>query len=188
MGKRIFVSGAFALLLALSGCSGISGTYKRGMSTPEGGGPAVETKKWTTWDSDEVIHGKVVQTNEAFAISGIEGEMLQIREFNSLSHAEPREGYTFLGLNFRLTNVSPYSKKIAGAMFDNYIDGSSFRSVSAIFDGSINGWLPAGETVTGYHVVEVAKDAKSLTVNFTPDWGVDDSGTVTFVFDLAELE
>jgi len=120
--------------------------------------------------SADAPNGNVASLNETIKANDLSFTATEIRKEAGNTFTSPSEqGKVFVGVKFTIENTGATNKSVAyiAPIFDTYADNAKCLLAplgQTIFGNALNGDIAPGMSMTGWHVVEVPRDAKTLVI------------------------
>lgn len=122
------------------------------------------------------------ETNEKFGLNdtavfeNIKITALEVKESEGDDIIKPTDGKVFLGVKFKIENISNEDQIISSILlFNAYVDGTKtdvdiMPSTDYTEDGTLDGTLASGKNMEGYYVVQAPADWNEIQLDVKSDW------------------
>jgi len=162
--KRIrkVLAGVLVFILAISLSTACGSTEES---------PKKEAADTTSSDASEDTFG----LNETAAFETLKMTALEMKESQGDEYIKADEGKVFVGVKFRIENISDSDEVISSILlFNAYVDGTkvdvNLMPPGDLSDGTLDGTLAAGKSMEGYYVVQAGSEWSEIQLDVQSSW------------------
>ena len=165
--KRVI---AFMLTLTLAGMVSVAcGTE----ATPKK--ETADEQKTEQEPAEEEEQDITFGLNETAVFDTLKITALEMKESEGDDFIKPAEGKVFVGVKFKIENVSEEDQNISSLMlFSAYVDDTKADTElmvpSEFSEGSLDGTLASGKSMEGYFVVQAGTEWQQLQLDVQSEW------------------